>query len=121
MTAMAILRRAGAVFAAATVIAIVLVYAGPTVYCPSVWIDGTVADERATDKALEAIAEAERSPKSALRLVSSGRQFYGGRAVRELWRLETGGREVIYDVTFFYVPGGPICGPSFRTASRQRG
>jgi hypothetical protein len=115
------LKYAGVFLAAAFVLGLVVVFAGPTVYCPSVWLDGTVADERGKSKALDAIASAEGSPKPSIRLTSSARQFRGPRVVRELWQLEIGSRKVSYDVTFFYIPGGPICGPSFRIASRSGG
>jgi len=98
---------------------VTVLYTKSEAFCASFWRFGTVADDDGRARALRAIATAEGGIASSVALISSEPQSQSGREVNELWSVEVAGRKVKYDVQFFYIPGGPFCGPSFRNVSAR--
>ena len=92
-------------------------YAKPEAFCASFWRYGTVADDDGRVSALGAISAAEGVATAPPVLFSSQRLSESGREIVELWSAQVGERTVKYEISFFHVPGGPICGPRFRSAT----
>ena len=101
----------------AVVFMVTVLYTKPEAFCASVWRYGTVADDDGRAAALRAIAAAEHVATANPALISSQRLSESGREVVELWSAQVGDRTLKYEITFFYVPGGPFCGPRFRSAT----
>jgi len=100
------------------VLFVALVIAGPSVYCPSVWSTGSLANITGREKALEAISTFEKTNQKPA-LLSVVRSKDEGRLVQERWKVQLGAKVVFYDVEYFYIPGGPVCGPEFRSVVRR--
>ena len=97
-----------------------LVFTGPTVYCPSVWVSGSLANDEGRNQALRSISLFEGTERDVPNLLSVSRVLDEGRTVKERWKVKIREKEVLYLVEFFYIPGGPVCGPEFRSASIAR-